>query len=259
MDAETLFSRTLGRFMTNWAYIMSLRQFSEVAVPLAAEALVPMHEAAVEAIASDADYSKVIVNMDGSPSSWNTELKRLMSAGMTNTTIQNSRVAIDAASLVFAQSMLDDAAMAYCRVCAMIAPDDWNGTLDMRKIDYATLRTTSTTQIRDELLASALKQLERESLMKKVDTLHLLCKPPEGFAPIGNYAYKRERLEEIDNRRHRIIHSDGLKAPLTDVDSDLEYILKTSNYLMGLVNQRYQLKIHPYKVFEGPAPVEPVA
>jgi hypothetical protein len=38
---------------------------------------------------------------------------------------------------------------------------------------------------------------------------------------------------------HRIIHSDGLKAPLTDVDTDLEYILKTSDYLMGLVNQRY--------------------
>lgn len=249
MDAEALFSQTLGRFMTNWAYVMSLRQFSDVAIPLAEEALATIHDAAVETIAADPDYSKVIVNLDGTPSSWSDELKAFLRSGMTRTAISNSKVAIDAASLVFAQSMLDDAALSYCHVCAMIAPDDWAGLLDLKKVDYAALRAKSVETIRDELLASVLKQLERESLMKKVDTLHVLCKPTEGFAPIGNYTYKRERLDEIDNKRHRIIHADGLKSPLVDVEADLQYILKTSNYLMALVNHRYQVQIHPYKAF----------
>ena len=249
MDAEALFSETFGRFMSNWAYVMSLRQFAEIALPLTQQALTPIHEAAVEAIAADQEFSQVIVNLDGTPTSWGNELKAFLRAGMTDTTVSNSKTAIDAACLVFAQSMLDDAAMSYCRVCAALAPDDWNGVLNKKQLDYATLRAKSAEAIRDELLASALKQMERESLMKKVDTLLLLCKPPEDFAPIGNYKFDRKRLEDIDNRRHRIIHAEGLKSPLLDVDSDLEYILKTSHYLMGLVNQHYKVQIHPLKVF----------
>ncbi len=95
--------------------------------------------------------------------------------------------------------------------------------------------------------------------MKKIVTLLRLCKPPEGFAPIGNYKFERKKVEEIDNKRHRIVHVDGLKSPSKHVDADLEYIFKTSQYLMGLVNQRYQVRIHPHRVFNQALPVDPAA
>lgn len=76
-----------------------------------------------------------------------------------------------------------------------------------------------------------------------------LCKPPADFNPIGNYTFDHTRLEAIDNRRHRIIHGDGIKVLMTDLDADLKFVMKTSHYLMCLVNQRYGLRIHPYKVF----------
>jgi hypothetical protein len=248
-DPEALYSETFGRFMSNWAYIMSLREFSEIAIPLTEQKLAPIHKAAVEAIAGDSEYSKVIVKLDGSPSTWDEELKSFLSGGMTSTTISNSRTAIDAACLVFAQSMLDDAAMSYCRVCARISPNDWNGAFEAKKVSYSDLLTKAPDAIRDELLDATLLQLGRESLIKKVDKLLLLCKPPEGFEPIGHYKFDRDRLEAIDHKRHLIIHADGLRSPLSDVGTDLEYILKTNNYLAALVNMRYGVQINPLKVF----------
>jgi len=114
--AEDVFSETFGRFISNWSFVVSLRQVSEVALPLAAKALAPAHAEVVESIATDPNYSKMFVNLDGSWSPWSEELKRLMSAGITVTAVSNARKAIDAASLVFAQSMLDDSAWSYCRV-----------------------------------------------------------------------------------------------------------------------------------------------
>ena len=133
-DPEALFSETFGRFMSNWSYIMSLRQVAEVALPLAQEALTPIHAQAVEAIAADPQYSKIFINLDGIEGPMGDELKEFLRAGMTNTAVANSRAAIDAASLVFAQSMLDDSAWSYCRVCALVAPQDWESLWRRRRL-----------------------------------------------------------------------------------------------------------------------------
>ncbi len=125
-------------------------------------------------------------------------------------------------------------------------------TLEPKKIDYASVRDRSADAIRNELLAATLSQLERDSLLKKVDMLFRLCKPPTDFNPIGNYTFDRTRLEAIDNQRHRIIHGEGIKVVMTQLDADLEFVMKTSHYLMGLVNQRYGLRLHPDKVFTQP-------
>lgn len=253
-SAEVVFSETFGRFISNWSFVISLRQVSEVALPLASTALAPAHADIVEVIAADPNYNKMFVNLDGSWSPWSEELKGLMSTGITATAVSNARKAIDAASLVFAQSMLDDSAWSYCRVCALIAPQDWEPFVEAKKIDFAAVLSKSSDAIRDELVQVALSQLERESLLKKVDMLFRLCNPPKDFAPIDNYIFDRSRLEAIDNKRHRIIHANGLKAELENIDDDLEYVKKTSNFLMGLVHQKYGVQIHPLKAFAQPAP-----
>jgi hypothetical protein len=249
VDPEAVFSETFGRFMSNWSYIMSLRQVADVALPIAQGALSPIHAQAVEAIAADPQYSKFFTKLDGTPSPMDDGLKEFLRTGMTNTAVTNSRTAIDAASLVFAQSMLDDSAWSYCRVCARVAPKDWEPLLEPKKIDYGSVCDRSAEAIRDELLAATLSQLECESLLRKVDMLFPLCKPPPDFNPIGNYTFDRSRLEAIDNRRHRIIHGEGIKDAMNDLDADLEFVKKTSHFLMGLVNRRYGLRLHPYKVF----------
>lgn len=247
--AEDVFSETFGRFIKNWTVIIALRQVTDVGLPYAEKALKGVHTEFVERVAIDPEYKKIFVNIDGSDTPISEKGKELIRTGMTQGTITNARAAVDAASLVFAQSILDDCAWSYCRVCALANPDDWETLIGAKKIDFGALREKNADTIRQELIEAKLIQLERESLLTKVDLLFRLCPPPKDFAPIGNYAFDRDRLEKIDGDRHRIIHSNGFGEALTNIEEDLEFMSKTANYLMGLVNQKYGIQLHPLKVF----------
>ncbi len=251
--AEDAFSETFGRFIRNWAVISALRQVTDVGLPLAEEALAGIHAEFVESVAIDPEYKKIFVSLDGSDKPLSHEAKEIIRTGMTQGAITNARAALDAASLVFAQSVLDDCAWSYCRVCALANPDDWDTLIGAKKVDFSALRGKAAEKIREELIEAKLSQLERESLLSKVDLLFRLCPPPKDFAPIGHYVFDRDRLERIDGDRHRIIHSNAFGVALTNVEEDLEFVSKTANYLAALVNQKYGIQFHPLKIFGLPA------
>jgi hypothetical protein len=109
--------------------------------------------------------------------------------------------------------MLDDCAFSFCRVCAIVNIEDWEEGIDGKKVSFQEIRDKGHEAIRGELVGEKLRQLERESLLKKVDLLFTLCPPPEGYAPIGSYTFDRARLLKIDNIRHRIIHETRFGSP----------------------------------------------
>lgn len=187
--AEDVLSETFGRFLKNWAFITSLRQVADVALPIAEEALAAIHTDFVERVSTDPQYKNIIVKLDGSETTWGEGKKTLIRTGMTEGAITSARAAIDAASLVFAQSMLDDCAWAYLRVCSLASPADWEPIIGEKKASFAAYYGKSHEAIRDEMIQEKLKQLERDSLLKKVDLLFVFCTPPKGYAPINNYAY----------------------------------------------------------------------
>jgi hypothetical protein len=98
------------------------------------------------------------------------------------------------------------------------------------------------------LIADKLERLEWESVLNKVDLLFQLCKPLKDYAPMNNYKFDRERLSKIDDARHGIIHRNAMAQPLANSDADLEYISKTANLLMRLVNQRYGIQLNSEKM-----------
>lgn len=251
--ADDLLSETYRRFMKNWTIIVSLRQVSDVALPIAEEALATVHADYINRIAEDPEYQKIIVKADGSPSGWDRATKEQIQTAITDLAVNNARAAIDAASLVFAQSILDDCVLSYLRVCALAAPEDWDQYFKDRKIAFSELGKTRE-QLRAELIESKIEQLGWESIARRIETLFQLCKPPAGFAPIGNYAYDRERLEKIDKRRQAIIHKDGLGDPIETIANDLEYVSKTVNFLMALVNQKYGARLNLIRLFNLPVP-----
>jgi hypothetical protein len=251
--AEEVFSDTFGRFMRNWTFIMSLRQVADVALPIAEEALAAIHGDLVERVSVDPEYRKIVVKLDGSESDWDEGLKAFLRTGMTRTAINNARSAIDAASLIFAHSVLDDCAWSYLKVCAIAGPADWEPLIRDKEVAFADVRKPLE-EIRWDFINKKLEQLEHKSLLSKVDLLFQICTPPTGFAPINNYAYDRDRLVKIDEARHGIIHKNEMGKPLAEVDENLEFISKTSNFLMGLVNQKYGVKINPLRLFGFQAP-----
>ncbi len=146
-------------------------------------------------------------------------------------------------------------AWSYLKVCSLAAPADWDAILKDRKVAFTSVGK-SPELIRAELINERLEQLERESLVKKVDLLFQLCTPPKDFAPINNYAYDRERLLAIDNARHEIVHRDGMGKSIPNIEEDLEYISKTANFLMGPVNKKYGVQLNVIKVMNLPNPPE---
>jgi hypothetical protein len=66
---------------------------------------------------------------------------------------------------------------------------------------------------------------------------------------MNNYQYNEDRLKTIDGQRHRIIHENAAGTPLPTLADDLEYLQKTAWFLMGLVNQKYKLKIDMRQYF----------
>jgi hypothetical protein len=254
--AEDVLSETFSRFTKNWTFITSLRQFGDVTFPIAEEVLAHIHTDYIERIAVDPEYKKIIVKFDGSESDWDEDMKKLMRSGMTELVVTNARAGIDAACLVFAQSILEDCAWAYLRTCALASPADWDTIISEKKVSFIELSGKKPEEIREEMINEKLEQLERESLLKKVDLLFRLCPPPLGFSPINNYAYDRDRVERIDLARQAIIHRDGLGKQVPNIDLDLEFISKTANYLMALVNHKYGVQLNILKVFNLKIPPE---
>jgi hypothetical protein len=65
-----------------------------------------------------------------------------------------------------------------------------------------------------------------------------------------NYEYDRDRLERLDKFRHNIIHGDGLGLELKDADDEIDYLMRTALYFMGLVNKRYGFRLAPPYLFQ---------
>lgn len=248
--AEELFTDTFRRFMANWNVIISLRQVSGAVMPVAEDIVATMHRNFLTEFAQDPRSERILLNKDGTHSPMSADVQAIIRQCMTDTALTQANAAIDAASIVFAQSILDDCAMAYCKVCALAKPTDWESQLDNRKVNFSQLREKPYENLRQDLIDGRLAQLERESLITKIDLLFNLCQPPRDFDPIGNYVYDRERLLRIDGQRHRIIHQNGFGEKLADVDSDLEFVSKTASYLMSLVNHRYGVQISTF-LFSG--------
>jgi len=228
--------------MKNWAVISSLRQFRNAALQSAAERLAEQHAAFVDLFRTEPAYRRIFTNPER-PVPEN--ILQMLQTQMTEGVLLNAHAAIDASSIVMAQSILDDCAGSYLKVCSVIAPEDWRDKVDAKKVDLKSVRERSYDDLRDELIRARIDQIERESVLTKIDLLFSLCTPPVDYAPLNNYAYDRARLERIDGERHAVIHGNGFVTPLPTIEEDLDYISKSAWFVMGLVNQKHGLQIDP--------------
>ena len=244
--AEELFTETFRRFNNNWNVIRAIRRFLAVTGSIAPLAMQEYHAGQMEMLSANPDFRKIFGEVDKPMSP---ELMNLLQTQVTQLVLSSASAAIDAASLVFAQSIVDDAAWSYLKVCAMVDPAAWEGQIDDRKVGVKDLKAKSYENIRAELIEARLKQIGRESLVTKIDLLFKLCPPPKDFAPLNNYTYDRSRIEKIDGQRHNMIHENGFGTPLPTLEEDLEYLNKTAWFLMGLVNKKHGLMLSMRQYF----------
>ncbi len=221
---------------------------ASVALPLAQSELASLHKEQMAAIAEHPMAQRLIVDKDGTHSPLSPELQRIISQGATDTALKNADAAVDAASLVFGHSIIDDCALEYCRVCALAKPEDWEPIFEKRTVTFQTLMSKGKDEIRMDLIEARLKELERGPLLMKIKTLLSLCKPAGDYSPVGGYKFDEKRIEEIDTKRHRIIHENTFGRALTGVEQDLEYLQQTVHFMLALVNHHYSVRISEYRL-----------
>ena len=148
----------------------------------------------------------------------------------------NFQKGVHAAGVVFAHSILDGIVIDLCRVCGFANPDLFDRYIGQRKVALDTIKTSSYHQIRQEYVSSYLEQLERESLLKKADALHVLSPPKENLPySIPGYTYDRDKLLELDEIRHGIIHGTDDYPEIKDVRATVKYMAETGWYFVSLV------------------------
>jgi hypothetical protein len=161
---------------------------------------------------------------------------------MTRLMLESARMSVDAASMVFAHSILDDMAFDCVRTVAVAAPADLEQFFDQGTFRLAEVRGSTYETLRGRLMERYLEKLEKESLLVKVDRLHACCRPPQGWEPMGGYHYESARLAQLDKLRQDIVHGPRLSS-IPTVDDDLDYLQRTGLYLITLVTHRYGVRI----------------
>jgi hypothetical protein len=242
-EAEKLFSGTLARWLFAWSVILGFRKsFIDVAITVA-DKLHSQTESLLHSLHEDPQMKDLLISESG------VERPKVFDAHLAKTAakalLMQNYGSLDAATLVFFHSVLDGTAFDYCRVTALQAPQDWEHELQNTRVPLLAAKDNSYDQMLRAKLEERMAQLERESLLAKVDRLFARCQPPSNWSPMEDYAFDRKRLEAFDEQRHAIIHGDALGRPLTlfqVTDESIQHISKTGMYLMSLVSFKYKLR-----------------
>lgn len=250
-DVHVHYTRAHSASLNGFMNIFAFRRVAELGLTTASGDILDEARQMTISIFTDPEYDDVFKDKEGF----------IESAGGVETLATDRasqqqevfRRAIDAASLVFAHSILDNVAYEFCRIAVQLEPSYYEDRLGERKIKLKDLKDSSYDDTLHAKIEGALKELEKESLLKKTDVLLSICQPDDEFAPITDYKFDRDRLEELDQTRHRVVHDQVVENSLPNGNDDIWFLMSSSNYLMTLLNMRFDLKIGEMEFIKGKA------
>ncbi len=248
-DVTAQFSIAFSVSLKRFSDIYSFRQVAEIGLETASGRILEDALHTVHDLFTNPDSDKYFLDKKAA-----LEAMGGIETVATDQAIQQLRLfqkSIDAASLVFAHSILDGVAYEFCRIVAQLDPSHFGNRLGERKVALKDIKEASYDAVLSTKIEGYLEQLEKESLLAKTDLLHAVCQPDSDFSPIKDFEFDRDRLQELDRLRHGVVHDQIEVDPLPNGDDDLWFLRSNANYLMALLNMRFDLKIDPMKGAEA--------
>ena len=244
MSTSTLnekFTRIFVRLNNGWANINAMREIAEAGVPLATEIVDARHKSFVDSLVSDGLMTKLIKGMvDGSDLS---NTARWLRTSLTEQTLKNASCSVDAASLVFAHTVLDDAVTSFLEITCEVAVEFWRRRAAQKKVELGKLLEMSVEEVTRQAVQNEFRAMSRESLLKRADLLHGVC--IDFSAPMGSYKYDRATLVRIDKVRQDIVHGEVLGKEIVRIENDLEYLRRTWDYFFMAMHRSFGLQLDP--------------
>ncbi|MEZ5490259.1 MAG: hypothetical protein R3F50_08060 [Gammaproteobacteria bacterium] len=245
--AEELFSNTFGSVTTRFTGILSLRKIAGLGILAVTPALYEewmgfavdlFHGPESDKFFHDKDAGlKVLGGVDN------------LGQQLVENEIRTFTAAIDAASLVFAHSIVDGAVLDYLRVTYAHSKESWLPFVANKNIKISDMTQKDNDTLIAEKIEALLDELDRQPLLVKSDRLFQICKPEADFNPIVNFRFDKDRLEQLGELRHKVVHGSGVVGTLPNGDDDISFLWSTANYYMSLVNMRFDTKIDPRAAF----------
>jgi hypothetical protein len=124
LAAETLAAEIFGRTMSAWNAIYTFRWMGQLGLPHAVKQAACQHERTSQYFATADQYKDMFVGGSGRERLIESGFFETAAQAMTKNAVSVFNFVSDASALVFAHSVLDGAALDWCRVCAIAEPDD---------------------------------------------------------------------------------------------------------------------------------------
>jgi hypothetical protein len=239
------------RSLAAWNSVHTFRWMGQLGLPAAKKRAAWQHQQTMREVATEAEYAKIFT-VDRSVLAERGFFDEV-AVQMTELAANTFESSLDAASLIFAHSVLDNSVLEWLRICWLAAPDDVLHLVEQRRFSLAEMRDAGFAELRSSAIGAYLEQLERESLLKKLDAIMSVCKPGEGVRAPLRYRYDRKRIEALDNLRHNYVHGDPAIMRLPEGDDDIAYLRQTDMFMLSLVNWRFDVRIDP-TMLDIPAP-----
>lgn len=247
-EPEKLFTETFTSCNSRFAVIFSFREISHLGLPTATLHIYDRYLQFADELFNDPEHEKLFIDKQKAYETLGGV--EALGGKMAQDQIKNYKASVDAASIIFAHSIIDNAALNYCLCSALKKPRDWEKFIEKKKVSIEEIKGLSVDEILSKKVNEYISSLDRESLLLKADRLFQVCQPPVGFAPLHNYAYDRDRLLKLDEMRHDIVHKSSSVPMLPNGDDDIWFLQKTANFFMALVNSKYDLRINPYHMIQ---------
>ena len=239
--AQKLFSHLFWDSIQRWGVIHSFRRVGLAGIPAASNRV----ERESRLLARKFTHSPEWAHLFKDRARFRDEGGEAMAARtLVERALTDFHGALDAATIVFAHSILDDLALDACHVTMLQAPRDWAPFFSKRKVELADVENQTHDQLLSKMLADHLEVLDRKSLLAKLEHLTALCRPPPNFEGVKGFRLDQKRLVALDNLRHRIVHDGAIEA-IPSIDEDLEFMGDVSRTFVALIHHRYGLQVDP--------------
>jgi hypothetical protein len=175
-----------------------------------------------------------------------------LSQKLTEQTLKNASSSVDAASLLFAHSVLEDGLNSFLGITSDVAPEFWKDRVKKKPFDLEAVMKHGLDDVVASFVREKIWSIRRsESLINKTDLLLEICKP-SGPPSNPNYKFDAAKLKTIDRLRQDIVHGDFLGTAIADVDEKLEYLRNTWMYFFMLMHDSFGLRLDPTMLTSEP-------
>lgn len=155
-----------------------------------------------------------------------------------------ARGAAGAAGIIYAHAIVDAALHKLCEISASVDSQSWVPFIKEKRVSFQESKTDPSV-LEQRLIAGYLAQLERESLIAKSDILFKIARPKSTRGILRGFRYSRERLSELDQLRHDLVHKMGFCGKTRQPSAKAEYLFRAGDFFHNLLAGHYGVLRQP--------------